>query len=127
MAQDTMPWQVESSGKNPDEHFKYQYHPGGDTSKAPKHAPSALNVVIIPAVTLPKVRIARAAEKNDADPRNRVHMTDLISGARTDTRFLWKLLDTEPANSKSIRCKTGLEAPASLEARRRSATSLLLH
>ncbi|KAI4175094.1 MAG: hypothetical protein LQ343_001855 [Gyalolechia ehrenbergii] len=37
-----------------DEHFKYQYHPGGDPNKAPKKAPSALNSVIIPNVTLPK-------------------------------------------------------------------------
>lgn len=33
----------------------YQYHPGGDTSQAPKDAPSALNVIIVPNVTLPKV------------------------------------------------------------------------
>lgn len=34
---------------------KYQYHPGGDKSKARKDAPSALNEVIIPGVNLPKV------------------------------------------------------------------------
>jgi hypothetical protein len=57
MAPGTMPWQVESSkqGENPDEHFKYQYHPGGDKNKAPKDAPSALHSVIVPNVTLPKV------------------------------------------------------------------------
>ncbi|KAK3711870.1 hypothetical protein LTR37_009388 [Vermiconidia calcicola] len=33
---------------------KYQYHPGGDKSKARKDAPSALNEVIIPGVNLPK-------------------------------------------------------------------------
>lgn len=49
-----MPWQT-SSAKGGDEHFKYQYHPGGDKTKAPKDAPSALNSVIIPNVTLPKV------------------------------------------------------------------------
>ncbi|MCJ1474587.1 hypothetical protein MMC13_003246 [Lambiella insularis] len=55
MAAGTMPWQVESSkGQNADEHFKYQYHPGGDQSKAPKDAPSALHSVIIPNVNLPK-------------------------------------------------------------------------
>ncbi|KAL5611448.1 hypothetical protein BROUX41_000942 [Berkeleyomyces rouxiae] len=32
---------------------KYQYYPGGDTNKAPKDAPSALNVVVVPAMTLP--------------------------------------------------------------------------
>jgi len=57
MAPGTMPWQVESSkkGENPDEHFKYQYHPGGDKNKAPKDAPSALHSVIVPNVNLPKV------------------------------------------------------------------------
>ncbi|EUC41261.1 hypothetical protein COCMIDRAFT_8980 [Bipolaris oryzae ATCC 44560] len=34
-------------------HSPYQYHPGGDTS-VKKDAPSALNVVVIPNVTLPK-------------------------------------------------------------------------
>lgn len=51
-----MPWQVGSAkGKEADDHFKYQYHPGGDKNKAPKDAPSALNSVIVPNVTLPKV------------------------------------------------------------------------
>ena len=36
-------------------HSPYQYHPGGDTS-VKKDAPSALNVVVIPNVTLPKVQ-----------------------------------------------------------------------
>ncbi|MCJ1383267.1 hypothetical protein MMC17_006380 [Xylographa soralifera] len=55
MAPGTMPWQVESSkGENADEHFKYQYHPGGDPTKAPKDAPSALHSVIVPNVNLPK-------------------------------------------------------------------------
>jgi len=44
-----MPWESGSEGK-------YQYHPGGDTSAAPKDAPSALNVVIVPNVKLTKVR-----------------------------------------------------------------------
>ena len=57
MAEGTMPWQTESAkGKDADEHFKYQYHPGGDASKAPKDAPSALHSVIVPNVNLPKVR-----------------------------------------------------------------------
>lgn len=50
-----MPWQTSSAGGKSDEHFKYQYHPGGDKSKAPKNAPSALHSVIVPNVTLPKV------------------------------------------------------------------------
>ena len=58
MAEGSMPWQVGSAkGKQADEHFKYQYHPGGDPKKAPKDAPSALNVVIVPNVTLRKVSL----------------------------------------------------------------------
>ncbi|KAI9689140.1 MAG: hypothetical protein M1822_000878 [Bathelium mastoideum] len=41
------PWNTGGSGK-------YQYHPGGDSSQGKKEAPSALNVVIVPDVTLPK-------------------------------------------------------------------------
>ncbi|KAF2104393.1 hypothetical protein NA57DRAFT_70600 [Rhizodiscina lignyota] len=40
------PWKSGGEGK-------YQYHPGGDTSHK-KDAPSALNVVIVPNVNLPK-------------------------------------------------------------------------
>ena len=54
IAPESMPWQTDRDG-NKD--FKYQYHPGGDTSKPLKEAPSALNVVIVPDVNLPKVRI----------------------------------------------------------------------
>lgn len=51
-----MPWQVGSTkSKGPEEHFKYQYHPGGDKKKGLKDAPSALNTVIVPNVTLTKV------------------------------------------------------------------------
>ncbi|KAL1613160.1 hypothetical protein SLS60_001392 [Paraconiothyrium brasiliense] len=42
------PWE-EGGGEG-----KYQYHPHGDASAPRKDAPSALNVVIIPNVTLPK-------------------------------------------------------------------------
>ncbi|KAF2021932.1 hypothetical protein BU24DRAFT_404868 [Aaosphaeria arxii CBS 175.79] len=41
------PWNEGGSGK-------YQYHPGGDPNAPKKDAPSALNVVILPNVTLPK-------------------------------------------------------------------------
>ncbi|KAI9819186.1 MAG: hypothetical protein M1827_007342 [Pycnora praestabilis] len=55
MAHGTMPWQTESSkGSEASEHFKYQYHPGGDPNSAPKDAPSALHSVIVPNVNLPK-------------------------------------------------------------------------
>ncbi|KAH6240195.1 hypothetical protein HBI15_022340 [Parastagonospora nodorum] len=46
-AEGSEPWKQEG-GTGP-----YQYHPGGDTS-VKKDAPSALNVVVIPNVTLPK-------------------------------------------------------------------------
>jgi hypothetical protein len=63
MAPGSMPWQVESSkGDQADEHFKYQYHPGGDKNKAPKDAPSALHSVIVPNVTLPKVGISLSGQ-----------------------------------------------------------------
>ncbi|KAH6651797.1 hypothetical protein BKA67DRAFT_571936 [Truncatella angustata] len=48
MTKGGMPWES-GSGDG-----KYQYHPGGDTSAAPKDAPSAVNVVVIPDVNLPK-------------------------------------------------------------------------
>ncbi|MCJ1331842.1 hypothetical protein MMC10_008534 [Thelotrema lepadinum] len=50
MAHGSMPWQTEGGSND----SKYQYHPGGDQSKAPKDAPSALNTVIVPNVNLPK-------------------------------------------------------------------------
>ena len=43
-----MPWEGDASSG------KYKYHPGGDSSKEPREAPSALNVVVVPNVTLPK-------------------------------------------------------------------------
>lgn len=45
-----MPWETGSHGG------KYQYYPGGDRSADPKDAPSAINVVVVPDVNLPKVR-----------------------------------------------------------------------
>jgi hypothetical protein len=47
-ASDSEPWKRDGTSHSP-----YQYHPGGDTS-IKKDAPSALNVVVIPNVTLPK-------------------------------------------------------------------------
>ncbi|KAK3941934.1 hypothetical protein QBC46DRAFT_340050 [Diplogelasinospora grovesii] len=49
MARSGMPWEESGSTEG-----KYRYHPGGDASAAPKDAPSAINVVVIPDVTLPK-------------------------------------------------------------------------
>ncbi|KAI4209460.1 MAG: hypothetical protein LQ351_007591 [Letrouitia transgressa] len=51
MAEGKSPWQDENAEKS----FKYQYHPGGDKSKSPKVAPSALRSTIVPNVTLTKV------------------------------------------------------------------------
>lgn len=45
-----MPWETGSADG------KYQYYPGGDKSAQVKDAPSAVNVVVIPDVNLPKVR-----------------------------------------------------------------------
>lgn len=56
MAHNTMPWQSgATNGDQAREHFKYKYHPGGDPTKPPREAPSALNEVVVPNVTLPKV------------------------------------------------------------------------
>ncbi|KAI8953441.1 hypothetical protein F4801DRAFT_537645 [Xylaria longipes] len=48
VAQSGMPWETGAT------EGKYRYHPGGDGSAEPKDAPSALNVVVIPNVDLPK-------------------------------------------------------------------------
>ncbi|KAL2263639.1 hypothetical protein VTK26DRAFT_5902 [Humicola hyalothermophila] len=48
IANHSMPWETGSA------EGKYQYHPGGDASAAPKDAPSAVNVVVVPDVNLPK-------------------------------------------------------------------------
>lgn len=42
-----MPWEGDGQGK-------YKYHPGGDVNAEPKDAPSALNSVVVPNVTLPR-------------------------------------------------------------------------
>jgi hypothetical protein len=55
VANSSMPWQVDHDHDDHSKHFKYQYHPKGDRSQAPRNAPSALNTVVIPNVTLPKV------------------------------------------------------------------------
>jgi len=70
MAEGTMPWQTTSKGDGADEHFKYQYHPGGDKNKAPKDAPSALHSVIVPNVTLSKVRLALGCIRPSQIPFN---------------------------------------------------------
>jgi hypothetical protein len=44
-----MPWETPTEGK-------YRYHPGGNRNLEPKDAPSAINVVVVPDVSLPKVQ-----------------------------------------------------------------------
>lgn len=52
IGESAMPWEGDNEGKV----FKYQYHPHGDKSQPLRNAPSALNTVIVPNVTLPEVR-----------------------------------------------------------------------
>ncbi|POS87720.1 hypothetical protein EPUL_000315 [Erysiphe pulchra] len=49
-----MPWEANDGEIQKD--YKYRYHPGANPQIPPQEAPSALNVVILPDVTLPKVR-----------------------------------------------------------------------
>ena len=52
IGESAMPWQGQSEdGKV----YKYQYHPHGDKSQPLRAAPSAMNTVIVPNVTLPEV------------------------------------------------------------------------
>jgi hypothetical protein len=92
-AEHSEPWKQGSSTTSP-----YQYHPGGDTS-IKKDAPSALNVVVIPNVTLPKVRFPSMLTCCPAvHPLTlcRSSTTHTTSGARTDTRF--RLYSTNPSH-----------------------------
>jgi hypothetical protein len=52
IGESAMPWHGESAdGKV----YKYQYHPHGDKNQPLRAAPSAMNTVIVPNVTLPEV------------------------------------------------------------------------
>lgn len=53
----SMPWERDDESKM----SKYQYHPHGDKSQALRDAPSALNTVVVPKVTLPKVFLSLVA------------------------------------------------------------------
>ncbi len=44
-----MPWETGAA------EGKYRYHPGGNKNNEPRDAPSAVNVVVVPDVDLPKV------------------------------------------------------------------------
>ncbi|KXJ94198.1 hypothetical protein Micbo1qcDRAFT_159235 [Microdochium bolleyi] len=48
IAKEGMPWETGAT------EGKYRYHPGGDSSQSPRDAPSAVNVVVVPDVNLPK-------------------------------------------------------------------------
>ena len=86
MAEGSMPWQTSSKGDGADEHFKYQYHPGGDRNKPTKDAPSALHSVIVPNVTLSKVEfnIIKVVNANNTDGASRKLMIHSISTVRRD-------------------------------------------
>lgn len=53
IGESAMPWERNEDDGNV---YKYQYHPHGDKNQPLRNAPSALNTVIVPNVTLPKVR-----------------------------------------------------------------------
>lgn len=83
VANSSMPWEVDHEHDDHSKHFKYQYHPKGDTSQAPRNAPSALNTVIVPNVTLPKVGTLLSGRYHT----NQGHRNCTIcstNGARTD-------------------------------------------
>lgn len=50
---DSEPWK---DGEHASTSGKYKYHPYNDVNRPVKDAPSALNVVVVPNVSLPKVR-----------------------------------------------------------------------
>ena len=103
MAEGTMPWQTEGDGKAGDD-FKYQYHPRGDKSLAPKNAPSALNVVIVPNVTLPKVSPSSQIGKMMLlIVSRRIYTTNSTSGAR---------MAIEADRAKDVLTQTKVEAQA---------------
>lgn len=84
-APDSEPWKTGSDAK-------YQYHPGGDSSKPRKDAPSALNEVIVPNVNLPRVRrfsSCRNLHKSCIQLTcfTRIFTRSTTSGARRATRL----------------------------------------
>ncbi len=48
MPKEGMPWETGAT------EGKYRYHPGGNKNAEPRDAPSAVNVVVVPDVSLPK-------------------------------------------------------------------------
>jgi hypothetical protein len=85
LASKSMPWETDAT------HGKYQYYPGGDSSAAPKDAPSAINTVVVPDVELPKVRAFALCGLlplwlGKLTHHCRDSTTSITSGARTATR-----------------------------------------
>ena len=97
IAADSEPWKTGGDAK-------YQYHPGGDTSKPRKDAPSALNEVIVPNVNLPRVSGSHRQhiEFCYANIMTRSFTRSTTSGARTATRqpklvcSLYRYLKSKP-------------------------------
>jgi hypothetical protein len=58
---DSEPWK---DGQGTASQGKYKYHPYNDVTRPVKESPSALNVVVIPDVTLPKVRKSRILRRS---------------------------------------------------------------
>ena len=86
IAKDSMPWETGHADS------KYQYHPHGDAG-ALKDAPSAVNVVVVPNVNLPKVILRSYDAKFVGDGKRltddgRTFTRSGTSGARTATKSL---------------------------------------
>jgi len=82
-----MPWETGAT------EGKYRYHPGGNKSAPPKDAPSAVNVVVVPDVTLPKVQssfiqgpFCTSIPGAFADCLDSACTTSTTNGARMGTR-----------------------------------------
>jgi hypothetical protein len=65
---DSEPWK---DGQGTASKGKYKYHSYNDVTRPAKESPSALNVVVIPDVTLPKVRKSRTLRRSCFP--NRIH------------------------------------------------------
>lgn len=90
-AENSEPWKTGG-------HAKYQYHPGGDTSKAKKDAPSALNEVIIPNVNLPRVCLATFAHQYCPPAHSDRNSTkSTTSGARKAGRMSGRIIIATPS------------------------------
>jgi hypothetical protein len=69
---DSEPWK---DGQGTASQGKYKYHPYNDVTRPVKESPSALNVVVIPDVTLPKVHKSRILRRSSFP--HRIHKLSL--------------------------------------------------